>query len=507
MPPRLRDVLALPDLGLSLRTTPGPALGREVRWVAVSELDDPAPWLAGGELLLTTGMALPAEPAALAGYVARLVEADVTALGVAAGMTYERTPTGLVEAAEAAGLPVLEVPHPTPFIAVSKAVSRLLAAEEYEEAARGFTAQRELIRAALGADDGGAAVVVQRLARHVGGFALQLDPRGRVLHAAPASAAARAAELAGEVARLRPKGLLAAAVVAGADEHVALQPLGLRGRARGFLAVGSPSALRPSDQAVVNLAVSLLSLALARAEGRSAAERGLRAVALRQVLEGRAEDLPLAALGWGALVPGPVRVVLARPGEAGAATAEERLAEALPAAAIATDAVAAVPGAVAAAVPVGEADEVASALAAAGPGALAGAGLSDPADPHDRAALAAAVEQAAAALATVAGTGGVAAYADLRATTLESLIDPVAARAWAQALLAPLDAPGERADLPRTLRAWLAQHGQVDAAAQVLGVHRHTVRHRLRRAESLLGRPLDDPGVRAELWFALTQLP
>ena len=54
-----------------------------------------------------------------------------------------------------------------------------------------------------------------------------------------------------------------------------------------------------------------------------------------------------------------------------------------------------------------------------------------------------------------------------------------------------------------TLRAWLDQHGQVDAAAQRLGIHRHTVRHRLRRAEGVLGRSLDDPSVRADLWFAL----
>jgi purine catabolism regulator len=54
-----------------------------------------------------------------------------------------------------------------------------------------------------------------------------------------------------------------------------------------------------------------------------------------------------------------------------------------------------------------------------------------------------------------------------------------------------------------TLQAWLGQHGQVDAAAHRLGVHRHTVRHRLRRAEAVLGRSLDDPGVRADLWFAL----
>jgi purine catabolism regulator len=34
-------------------------------------------------------------------------------------------------------------------------------------------------------------------------------------------------------------------------------------------------------------------------------------------------------------------------------------------------------------------------------------------------------------------------------------------------------------------------------------VHRHTLRKRVRRAEALLGRDLDEPGTRAELWVAL----
>ena len=99
--------------------------------------------------------------------------------------------------------------------------------------------------------------------------------------------------------------------------------------------------------------------------------------------------------------------------------------------------------------------------------------------------------------ALAAGGSGVRAYDDLGGG-LEALLDPPAADAWAAALLAPLDEPGERADLAATLLAWLSRHGQVDAAATDLGVHRHTVSHRLRRAEALLGRSLDDAGVRAE---------
>jgi len=72
-------------------------------------------------------------------------------------------------------------------------------------------------------------------------------------------------------------------------------------------------------------------------------------------------------------------------------------------------------------------------------------------------------------------------------------------------LLRPLyehDATG-RGDLIASLRAWLSRHGQWDAAAADLGVHRHTLRYRMRRVEEILGRSLDDPDVRMELWLAL----
>ena len=505
MPPRLRDIAALPDLGLTVRAAAS-SLDRPVRWVAVSELEDPAPFLEGGELLLTTGMRLPEKSAACGAYVRRLVAAGVVGLGLGVGLSHPSVPKALIDAADKAGLTLLEVPERTPFIAVTKAVSRLLAAEEYDEAARGFTTQRELIRAALNAEEGGAQAVVTRLAKHVGGFALVLDASGHVAHGSPASAVGRATDLAAEIARLRPRGLLASAVVSGADDYVVIQPLGVRGRARGFLAVGAPGPLRASDQAVVNLAVSLLSLSLARSEGRSSAERGVRAAALRLLLDGRAAELPLEALGWSGLRGGPVRVLVVRPSgsdPAAISAAEDRLAEALPGAAVAVGLAADDPSVVVVVAPTGLAAEGAS-LAAEDADIVAGIGIGDGAEVDDAHGLARSWARARRALAV--GGSGVRTYEDLGGG-LEALLDPAAADAWAAALLAPLDEPGERADLAATLLAWLSRHGQVDAAAADLGVHRHTVRHRLRRAEALLGRSLDDAGVRAELYLALTRQP
>ncbi|TFV55698.1 PucR family transcriptional regulator [Geodermatophilus sp. DF01-2] len=99
----------------------------------------------------------------------------------------------------------------------------------------------------------------------------------------------------------------------------------------------------------------------------------------------------------------------------------------------------------------------------------------------------------------------VASFADLAGRGLSALLDPETTGAFAEAALAPLVAadrtgPG---DLVESLRVWLAAHGQWEPAAARLGVHRHTLRKRIRRAEDLLGRDLDSPGVRAELWLAL----
>ncbi len=111
--------------------------------------------------------------------------------------------------------------------------------------------------------------------------------------------------------------------------------------------------------------------------------------------------------------------------------------------------------------------------------------------------------QAAEAAATRGG--GVLRFEDLAAPGLAPLLDPRATRAFAASLLSPLVAadrsgPG---DLTESLRVWLTHHGQWDPAATQLGIHRHTLRRRVRRAAELLHRDLDDPGTRAELWVAL----
>ena len=130
-------------------------------------------------------------------------------------------------------------------------------------------------------------------------------------------------------------------------------------------------------------------------------------------------------------------------------------------------------------------------------------GLSAPAGPI---AAAPAYKQAEQALSVARRRGRcLVEHEELAAGSVLPLLADDAVRAFADGLLRALrehDATG-RGDLVASLRAWLSRHGQWDAAAADLGVHRHTLRYRMRRVEEILGRSLDDPDVRMELWLSL----
>src|SRR3954454_13029965 len=70
----IADVLRLPVIvaGQPEVVAGQPNLARPVRWVHVTELLDPASFLEGGELILTTGMPHPEDPVLLRAYVDQL---------------------------------------------------------------------------------------------------------------------------------------------------------------------------------------------------------------------------------------------------------------------------------------------------------------------------------------------------------------------------------------------------------------------------------------------------
>ncbi len=109
-------------------------LAARVRWVHVLELADAAHLLQGGELVLTTGVALPAEPTLLARYASDLAAAGVSALAVELGRRYVGALPGvLVRAAADSGLTLIAFEREVPFVEITEAVHARIIDAQLEE--------------------------------------------------------------------------------------------------------------------------------------------------------------------------------------------------------------------------------------------------------------------------------------------------------------------------------------------------------------------------------------
>ncbi|WP_406179264.1 PucR family transcriptional regulator [Streptomyces canus] len=546
MPPTLASLVHHSALKLTVRAGED-RLDVPVRWAHVSELADPVPYMEGGELLLITALQLDAEdPEAMRRYVKRLAGAGVVGLGFAVGVNYDEIPGALVEAARDEELPLLEVPRRTPFLAISKAVSAEIAADQYRSVTAGFAAQRELTKQAL---TGGPEGLLAALASQVDGWAALYDASGAVVATAPEWAGRRAARLTADVERLRERPAPASSVVGGSgtsdnDDRVELHSLGTGRRPRSALAVGTAAALGTAERYAVHSAIALLTLTTERSRSLQAAEQRIGAAVLRMLLAGEPEHARTVAGDlYGGLLDAPFRLIVAEtvavssvriaadaptrvPSAAALAAAADIDGDPLEALTEVVESAAARSGEAVLVVPerkrlvvlaadggaaVTACGEYAVALEAARTHDQAGAGDEDElvvgvSAPVGPIAVAAAYKQAEQALSVARRRGRMyVEHEQLASGSVLPLLADDAVRAFADGLLRPLyehDATG-RGDLVASLRAWLSRHGQWDAAAADLGVHRHTLRYRMRRVEEILGRSLDDPDVRMELWLAL----
>lgn len=96
---------------------------REVHWAHTSEVSDPWNWLGEGDLLLTTGHNVPAEPDKQVDFIKKLHTVGLS--GVAIGADFYAPPLSdpAKEIADAVGFPVLETAHKIPFALVAQTVA------------------------------------------------------------------------------------------------------------------------------------------------------------------------------------------------------------------------------------------------------------------------------------------------------------------------------------------------------------------------------------------------
>ncbi|MEA2317901.1 MAG: hypothetical protein QOD44_2090 [Solirubrobacteraceae bacterium] len=510
-------------------------LDAPVRWVHISELRDPTPWLSGGELLLTTGMALDS-PKRQREFVATLADHGLAGVGLGTGFRHESVPPAIVEAARERGFPLFEVPYELPFIALTEQAFTRLVNEQYALLQRSIAAQERLQRIVL--SERGLEAVAGALATLIGGAALVFDGRGElqavrtfrrdldddVVRGLGAELLDRARR--GDGKSFVPghpdrasRGLVVPVGAGEGAERDGVPPAWL-------VAVKDSGGLAEIDRLILHQAVTVVALELLRRRVADSTERRLAGDVLSAVIAGDLEGAELARrlepFGLGGRV---TALVVAVGDRVGAQACEAAIADALRAEAV--SGLVAINARFVCALLPGFLDEelfelservVARAGEAVGARLSGGAGRTVPIGRareayHEARCALEARELGAPGVGAPArngsradGAAGVATYRDLGSLQLLlSLQDTDALRLYCESLLGPIE-HGEGhygGELMRSLEAFIEANGQWEAAARRLFCHRHTLRYRIRKVEELTGRDLGSARDRIEFWLAL----
>jgi purine catabolism regulator len=479
-----------------------------VRWVHISELDDPTPWLSGGELLLTTGMRL-GDAAAQRAYVERLAEHGLAGLGFGLGFGHDAVPAALHDAAVARGFPLFCVPYELPFIAVTERAFTQLVNEQYAVLRRSIAAHERLQRIVL--SERGLDALAGALSALVGGAALVYDGRGEPLarrtfrrELDDATADALAAELHdrarhGDGRAFAPmRGELAgralALPVAGTPEARQAVP------DAWLVAVKDAGGLSDFDRLLLHQAVTVVALELLRGRVADTTERRLAGDVLSEIVAGTLSGAELARRLEPFGLRGRVSALVLD-------ADEDAVEEALRAEA-ATGLVARSGTLTCALIPGFAEDELheLGERVRARVGGRAGAGRAVATGEARRTYHEARCALEALALANGSSPARLATARDLGSfQLLLALQDSDALRLFCDALLEPIER-GEGhygGELMRSLEAFIECNGQWEAAARRLYCHRHTLRYRIRKIEELTGRDLASARDRIEFWLAL----
>lgn len=180
MLPTVREVLRLDVIaeGVPEVLVGGAALDARVRWVHASDSVSVARLLDGGELLLTTASAWPAEPALLEAFIRELADAGVAGVVVELGTTYRWVPAVVVRTARDLGLALVALAREIKFVSVTETVHRqIMAAQTVALRARDEVRERFTALALRGAPADyiveqvrgslGAPVVLENLAHEI----------------------------------------------------------------------------------------------------------------------------------------------------------------------------------------------------------------------------------------------------------------------------------------------------------------------------------------------------
>ncbi len=512
----LRTLLEEMELALA---TGDESADSPVRWVHISELPDPTPWLSGGELILTTGLQLTTAETQRE-FVRRLADHQLAGLGFGIGFGHDELPEALADEAAKQRFPVFEVPYDLPFIALTEKAFARLVNEQYEVLQRGIAIHKRLERLVI--EERGLDELVRALAAALGGTVTVIDAHGEpiahrtfrrgldegVLDTVRAEVRAEQAAYesgAGETPELAPEH----PAVAGRSVVLPVYTRG-RGAPRAWLfAVRDSGGLGDFERLILQQATTVVALELMRQRAMHDTERRLAGDVLAEALTGGLAERELASRlrPFGVGDRAAVLVFAVEDPVAEATDLDRFLHDNGHGALVAPreNLLCAVVDAGPDSDPVELAGEARAVLGGSGGPPRAAASRADVVGALRRSFNEARVALDAAAIAN-GDAPEVASYRDMGASQLLlSLQDDEALGLYCQSVLGPLeDNSGEYGEeLIRSLEAFIEQNGQWEKAARQLFCHRHTLRYRIRRVEELTGRDLGSARDRIEFWLAL----
>jgi PucR family transcriptional regulator, purine catabolism regulatory protein len=245
-------------------------LDTPVRWVHAIELTDVARLLRGGELVLSTGIALPDDERLLAAYITELAEVGVAGLAIELGRRYAGSlPAALVAAAKDAGLPLIAFEREVAFIEITEAVhariidAQLDALRVSERLHEMFT---ELSVAGASPEE-----IVRQAAAMAGRPVILADLSHRVLACEPAGSDPGRL-LAGFAARSRSVRSSGRTVFDQASGWL-VTPVGARGEDWGRVVLVCDGPPSPTDTVLIERAATTLALGRLLTRHRESLER------------------------------------------------------------------------------------------------------------------------------------------------------------------------------------------------------------------------------------------
>lgn len=496
MPTPVWELVAAPQLALR-PLTPRDTFAGSVNWVHNSDLDDPTPFLAEGQLLLTTGRQFVdnPEPDYLA-YVSRLAATGVTALGFGTEVITHGVPEPLLDACISVGLPLFEVPYRIPFIAVSRHVADLEAVQSRAEFDRALAAQNDIARAAVG--KGRLSAATTRAAEHLECVAWIFDADGEVMSDRGESPLPDCPpDIRSSVSTLLARARRARVVDDVPGEHRIIQTLGPSGQLCGAVAWSRDSEFGDLDRSVMTVLAALAEVSLEQTENLRVGHRAILEQLFQLLKDGRVDSVRRAVRVAGIELPAERFAVAALDLSETSASVRDVLERR---AARAESRFFAVSDGRHLLVLI-DTSQLAAERRFFGINELT-VGLSAEVG---WAELTVAITQAVRSL-DAAPPGTITEFDSLVGESFFGLLASSSVADIAHARLANVIDSDEGLGLLRFAQVWLRHNGQWDPAARELGLHRHGLKTRMQRLAELTNLGLDTFQGRAELWAMLAAI-